>query len=370
MSGSILLVTPTLGVGGAERVFVDLAGALADRGRDVHLAWAGGSGELASGIAPTVDAHDLGRSRTATAVPRLRALVGDLSPSVVVSSLFHGNLLAALAVRGRRRRPGLVFTEHVESGVVQATAPRRLERWSPTLVPLVYRAADAVVAVSPGVARDLEAVGHLPAAMIHQIPNPIDLDRIDRLAADAPRHPWLRGDDRRSPVIVAAGRLVGVKGFDHLVRVVAALTEPVRLVVLGEGPERVALQALVDELGAAARVDLFGAVDNPYAEMAAADMVVSTSRTEALPTVLIEALHLRRPVVATDCSAGVREVLDDGRLGRLVPVDDRAALGAAITATVAGTVASVPSGAMSRYSAESVVSRYERLIDDVAATRS
>ncbi len=100
--------------------------------------------------------------------------------------------------------------------------------------------------------------------------------------------------------------------------------------ILGQGRARERLLALAAELGVAEDVALPGFVPEPYAFMAHADLFAFTSRWEGLGFVIIEALAVGTPVVATDCPSGPREILQDGRIGPLVPVGDAAALAAAM----------------------------------------
>ena len=103
-----------------------------------------------------------------------------------------------------------------------------------------------------------------------------------------------------------------------------------RLVILGEGVDRAALEALVASEGLVDRVQLPGFCQNPWDYIAAADLFVLSSEWEGLPTVLIEALALGTRVVATDCPSGPREILEQGRHGELVPVGDDALLAQAM----------------------------------------
>jgi glycosyltransferase involved in cell wall biosynthesis len=105
-------------------------------------------------------------------------------------------------------------------------------------------------------------------------------------------------------------------------------------VILGRGGAHDALLALARELGVAEDFALPGHVSNPYAFMAHADLFALTSRWEGLGFVLIEALAVGTPVVSTDCPSGPREVLQNGRYGPLVPVDDADALAASISRTL------------------------------------
>jgi glycosyltransferase involved in cell wall biosynthesis len=130
-----------------------------------------------------------------------------------------------------------------------------------------------------------------------------------------------------------------VKGFDTLLRAFARLDQATaRLILIGEGKERVGLSALAGRLGLADRLDLLGFIANPFPYLARADLLALSSRREGLPNALVEALALGTPVVATDCTGGVRDLLQSesggGRLGPLVPIDDPAALATALNDTL------------------------------------
>jgi glycosyltransferase involved in cell wall biosynthesis len=180
-----------------------------------------------------------------------------------------------------------------------------------------------------------------------------------RAKAEAPlEHPWFEPD--QAPVVLGVGRLSPQKDFATLIRAFARVRmhRPARLMILGHGPERASLEALALAQGLADSVLLPGWVTNPYAFMARAGVFVLSSRWEGLPSVLIEALVCGTPVVATDCLSGPREILEDGRYGRLVPVGDEEALAAAIDAALAGEVPPPPATSWEPYELDRVVSRY------------
>jgi glycosyltransferase involved in cell wall biosynthesis len=204
----------------------------------------------------------------------------------------------------------------------------------PWLARRFYPWADTVVAVSAGVADDLAECIGLSRARITVIPNPVVSDDLDALAGAAVEHPWLAPG--QPPVLLAAGRLTAQKDFPTLLRAFARLVprRDLRLVILGEGPDRAALMADIETLGLAERVDLPGFDDNPFRWMSRARLFLLSSAWEGLPGVLIQAMACGTPVVSTDCPSGPREVLDDGRFGPLVPVGNAQALAAAIEQTL------------------------------------
>ena len=155
------------------------------------------------------------------------------------------------------------------------------------------------------------------------ISNPLDIDRIDELAkADLPEAAnYFSANAEGAIFLVAAGRLVDVKGFDLLIRAVALCpTLTLRVLILGEGPSLGKLEALVSELGVGERIRFVGFQKNPYAFFARADAFVLSSRYEGLPNVLLEAMACGTPVIATPAPGGTAEVLD-GVAGCQLAVD-------------------------------------------------
>jgi glycosyltransferase involved in cell wall biosynthesis len=175
------------------------------------------------------------------------------------------------------------------------------------------------------------------------------------------------------PVIVGAGRLQQQKDFPTLIRAFAQLNRarPCRLLLLGDGRERSVLEALIAQLGIGTDVQLPGFQHNPYPFLARADLFVLSSAWEGSPNVLTEALALGTPVVATDCPSGPREVLDDGRFGRLVPVGDADALLHAMADTLdAPLPARTLGAAVVEYVVDASAQRYLALLDTVATSSS
>jgi glycosyltransferase involved in cell wall biosynthesis len=262
--------------------------------------------------------------RLPTALARLLRVARDHDVVVSGSEIGHGLLAASLTARALGK-PFVVLAQGDLDAALEAWVPPKLRaptRW-------VHRHADAAVAVSPGLVPGLVANG-IPADRVHVVVNGVDVDALTERATEP--SPVALDPDR--PTVLAVGRLTGHKGFDLLLRASARVRgagHDHELVVLGEGPDRPALEALRTELGAD-HVRLPGFVDNPAALLARADLLVSSSRTEAMPLTLLEALALAVPVVATDCCEGSRLLLDDGRHGALVAPESVDALADALTA--------------------------------------
>ena len=192
-----------------------------------------------------------------------------------------------------------------------------------------YPFLDAAATVSHGVSNQLAGLTGIPRTSIRTIHDPVVSTELLRRADEPVDHPWLGGEQ---PVILAAARLHPQKDYPTLLRALARLLprRRVRLIVLGRGELLPDLREETRTLGIAGAVDFAGFKENPFAFMAKADLFVLSSAWEGLPGVLIQALAVGCPIVSTDCPHGPAEILEDGRLGALVPVGDPAALAAAI----------------------------------------
>lgn len=326
----ILFAINSLAGGGAERVLATLLGGSTPwRERyDIHLALLDDE-PRAYDVPEWVEVHQLdAQHKLLPSLTQLRALVGRLSPDVTLSFLTRANVANAWAMTGRGR-PWLI-SERVNTSAHLGGA-----RAAKAMVRMVYPRAAHVIAVSEGVVDDLAANFGVARARMSAIANPVDHEQIAELATKQPSFA------PAGPYIVAAGRLMPNKNFPLLLRAYAKAAPQERLVILGEGPERGALEALAASLGIADRVDMPGFVANPFAVVARAVAYAMPSNAEGFPNGLVEAMACGLPVVATNCASGPSEILADraretiaGAIdvdaGALVPTDDVEAFAAAL----------------------------------------
>jgi glycosyltransferase involved in cell wall biosynthesis len=314
----VCLFAANLQGGGAERMMANLASGLANLGLRVDLVLGEAKGPYLADIDSHVRIVDLDRRTLGRAIPGFVRYLRRERPQIVLTTLGYTSVGAALG--------------HAVSGIGailfirEANTPSQLRVRTPkefvvaTLMRAVYRYADGVVAVSEGVAADLRVKMGVPAAKIATLGNPVVTSDILVKAAQPLGHPWF--EEPHPPIVLGVGRLHPQKDFATLVRAFGRLREKrtARLVILGDGSERAALEALVRELGLQADVDLPGFVANPFAFMSRASVFVLSSVREGLPGALIQAMATGCPVVATHCPSGPFEILEGGRHGKLVPV--------------------------------------------------
>jgi glycosyltransferase involved in cell wall biosynthesis len=315
------MVVSSLGCGGAERVATLLARELAARGHACTLV--------------TLDAQTPDFHEVPSGVERMRVASGGHSESMLAAVRHNVAGVLALARALRRAQPDVVlaFGDTTNVRTLLAAAITGIptvvsERVDPSTVDIgrewsllrriTYRHAAAVVVQTQSVRPWAERVAD--ADRVAVIGNPVEM------AAPSPTL-------ARTSEIVAIGRLVAQKGLDVLLRAfarVAARHPKWRLVILGEGPERSALQALAAQLGIADAVELAGQVRDVRLRLRRAAVFASSSRFEGFPNALLEAMAEGTAIVATDCRSGPAEILRDCPEAILVPVADDAALADAL----------------------------------------
>lgn len=297
-------------------------------------------------------------------ITKLRAYLRRARPKAVMCTGFGFPNLCAVLVRwlaGFRFR--LMLTEHCFPSVDHdAARPWQSRYWFFQLAHLLYPRADNIVAVSKGTARDLAKVIGIDPASITCIYNPIVSDALIKSASEPIEHPWFH--DKDIPVVIGIGRLERQKDFGTLITAFSQVRQQTRcrLMILGDGSERDDLTALVDSLGLSEDVALPGFAPNPHAYTAKASLFVLSSRFESLANVVIEAMALGTPVIATDCPSGPAEALDNGRFGRLVRVEDPDMLADAMLDLLRRPPAPVPQSWLEQFSTRTSANRYLELL--------
>jgi len=320
--------------GGITPVVLALTRAFSEAGRRVDLISFAADDPRLPDLGPRVTPYNLGPGRRRQHRARLALYLAEHGPGALLAAGHRANLLAATLRHPARPggAPRVVLSVHnaLTPGLRDLNPVRRALKRSE--LRRDYMRADHIVCVSDGVRRDLEGLVPAAARMTSVIHNPIAAPSAEPAS---PLHPWLAPGE--PPVLLGAGRLSRQKDFATLLAAFARLgdTPARRLLIIGEGAERNNLLYLARQLGVAARVDLPGFVPNPRAHMAAAALLVLSSAWEGFGNVLVEAMSVGTPVVATDCESGPREILQDGALGPLVPVGDAAALADAMARTLA-----------------------------------
>ena len=358
----VALFMGTLGGGGAERVMLDIGRLLARRGVAVDLVVIRAEGPYLEILPKEVRLVDLKSRRMVTCLVKLLRYLRRDRPKALLVTMETAVLLALVAKVTLARNVCVIVRQANTFSLTFAHAgskDRLIMRMLRFLLPL----ADGVVANSRGAAGDLGRTVPKITSRLQVVPNPVVTPELAEQAALAVEHPWF--GDTGVPVILSAGRLVPLKDHATLLRAFARVvsSQPARLVILGKGPERGKLLRLTEELGIAENVDLPGFRVNPFAYMSRARLMVHSSRYEGFPNVLVQAMACGTPVVSTDCEHGPREILEDGKWGRLVPVGDSEAMAEAIMETLRDPIS--PELLVSRagaFSADAAIDRYMEVL--------
>lgn len=362
MTDRLALFVPTLSGGGAERVMLALANRIAERGIPVDLVLAKAAGPYLADVRSDVHVVDLAASRVLRSLPALVRYLRRRRPRAMLTALGHANIVALWARRLAGVPTRLVISEHNSLRAPRGGRGSRRRSVPWWLMRRVYPGAEAIVAVSHGVAADLAAVIGLPVERIHVVYNPVAIADLEARFDEPFTHPWFQAGS--PPVILSVGRLTEQKDYATLVAAfaIARAQRACRLVILGEGEDRGDLSALVERSGLAANVLLPGFVNNPVAWLRRAALFVMSSRWEGMPLVLLEAMACGAPVVCTDCPHGPAEILENGRWGRLVPVGDPSALATAILAALADPQHPDVAGRAAAFSVDRTVDGYLELL--------
>lgn len=315
----ILTVAQRLQGGGVERAMLRMADGWLRAGHRVTLVLGSREGPLVAEIPDGLEVRELGDG-TYKALFSLADHVRDVRPDVIFCPGNHYSGIAAITrwKLGSDAPPIVAKVSNAlvrpEQGAIVAWAYRRWLRLHPRFI-------DALVAMTPAMAVEAQAAMAMPADRIHVIANPPALPRVGVAPVALP-------DGR---FVIGVGRLEPQKRWDRLFAALPRLEErQIKLLILGEGSARPALEAQVEALGLTGRVRMPGHAGDPLPALKAATLAVLTSDYEGVPGVLREALSVGTPVVTTDSSVAVREIVASPDLGTVVGRDDADGLVAAL----------------------------------------
>jgi glycosyltransferase involved in cell wall biosynthesis len=327
----LALILPDFRGGGAERVALRLAEDFLRAGHDVDLVLMEKRGELLELVPPSVRIIDLASPRIRNAVRPLVRYFREAQPHAVQVSMWPLTIATILAHRLARSKARVITSDHaaLSKQYPPKTRAHRALAWS---VRAFYPLADARIMVAHEAADDLARLSGLDRNLLEVVYNPVSAPPADLVVPPALEAAW-GGASKR---IINVGSFKDQKNQLLLIRSFARAFRgtAVKLMILGEGPFRPALEALRAELGVEDQILLPGFTTDPWPYYASADLFALSSDYEGYPLVLIEALRAGVPIVSTDCESGPREILDGGRYGTLVPVGDEEAFAHAMAAAL------------------------------------
>ena len=316
---------PNLMGGGAERVAVNLANAFAQRGYRVDMVLLSATGVFLQALSPDVRVVDLRVKRMRNFLNPLTDYLREAQPTAMLACMWPLTVVAPLAAKLARVSTRIVVAEHCIWSR-EEICKKWTTRWHVRLtMRLFFPMVDGIVAVSMGTADDLARFSFLPRKTISVIYNPIVGAQTSIVSDTLPPVSWWIGSHQR---ILAVGKLKVVKDYTCLLNAFALLVPRlnVKLLILGEGEERVKLEQLIRALDIEDKVCLHGFVSDPGPYYQQAELFVLSSTSEGFGNVLVEALAAGTPVVSTDCPSGPGEILEHGKFGLLAAVGDEQSL--------------------------------------------
>ena len=313
----IVFAIPELDAGGPDRGFYELLTGIDQDHCKLTLLVSHAGGRYYNALGEKIERLSLEGGRYP--VLRFAKAIDRLRPDVILTTL-RMNPTASAARVLQRHRPRLIARQanSIAADFAQLRTRSLLKnRIAEQVMLRLIRVPDVIVAQSEDNAAELDRLTR-PSQQVVKIGNPVSLAEItsnaDAQAAHAPVERF------GHPHLVAVGRLTFQKGFDLLLPAFAQLLEDQHdagLTIWGDGPDRQKLEGLAKQLGISDRVRIPGRTEQALAEIAAADLLVSSSRYEGFPNVLLEAMALGTPVVATACPGGTKELILDGKTGLL-----------------------------------------------------
>lgn len=370
MSQRIGIFIPDLTGGGAERAMLKLGDGLSEKGYSVDFMVANAHGPYIDQIPAGVRFMDLKAGQPRSCVPALARYMRTERPSAMISALHNANAAALIARKlSGTGTPAILSIQNNFSSerTLASTRRKRLEIFA---AHHLYRWADVLAGVSQGVCDDLGRAIPVRKEQLKVLYNPVVSEALIARSEEPIDHPWFAVG--QPPVILGVGRLHPQKDFPMLLNAFALVRKRMnaRLIILGQGDDRPALEAQVRQLGIGDDVSLPGFADNPYAYMRRSAVFALSSRHEGLPTVLIEALASGCPVVSTDCPDGPREILQGGKFGSLTPVGDPDTFATALISVLEKPKTPPPAESWTPYSHQKCADAFASLIESFATTAS
>lgn len=362
----VLFVASALGIGGSQRVLIEILKHLNRDLFDIHLALLEGRGDFRDRVPRDVSVHTLGVRRARMAILPVAYLCWRLRPDVILSFAAQLNAAVIVAQLFMPSKTRVLTREGANITLPIVASPLRRAVYR-----AVYAHADLVICQSDDMVERLSTCFKIPRKRLLRIYNPVDAIALRELALGPSPY------DNTGPNLVAVSRFVPVKGIDILIKAMPSVLRArpnAILTLVGGGPQEFHLRSLAQSIGVTQAIRFAGFQRNPHTFIYNADLLVIPSRSEAFSNVALEALALGTPVVATDCPGGIREIARHANQLLLIAGIDPMSLATAINGALAESPArhrksDTDQGFLREFSPEAIIALYERAIADAAGQR-
>jgi glycosyltransferase involved in cell wall biosynthesis len=353
----ICVITPNYTIAGVPLAQLRFARALAARGHDVDLIIGYIDPQYIFPEVSDIRLIHMNQQQVRGMFLPLISYLKKNKPDIIFSAEDHLNSVVLLAALIANSKAKISCSSRVTPFDTYSNIPFT-KRWIlKQFMRLIMSRADALTCVSQDMVEQYRQVFKSPPHV--NVYNIVDYQESQQKMLEPINEDWLL--NKCEPVIIAAGRLAPWKGFSDLIVAMGKLTKTkkVKLIILGDGPSRAELEALIAKLHLGNTVKLLGYVDNPLKYFKHADVFVLSSLVEGLPNVLVEAMMCGCTPVSTDCPTGPREVLQEGKYGYLVPVQNPIALAEGIIKALDNPISSaILNEAIRPFAAQVVIDRH------------
>ena len=299
---------------------------------------------------------------------RIRDQLRGIRPDILLSFMWYPNAIAIIVQKLMRGNVKVIVSERTSTSIYSS---KRDNNWRNFIIRFLYPRANLIISPSRKIAKDIISQTGLGSKVL-VIHNPVDISAISEHAKEEIDHKWYR---KKESIVIAVGRLGNEKGFDYLIKAIALLAGEgiqCKLIILGDGKEKENLLRLVEKLGLNDRVSFEGFQENPYKYLARSTVFVLSSLYEGFPNVLLEAMALGIPSVATRCPTGPDEIITEGVDGILVPPADEKAIADAIKKLLLDEdlrkrLSEAGKRRIQDFAVEKIVKQYEDAIESVCA---
>jgi len=315
----VIVVTPVYALSGVPLAQIRLAKVLARIGHNVTLI----IGKINKGfelpLIENIDVIVLGKKRVITMFKDIINISNSSSPDVIFSAEDHLNIIIMLASFLFRKEAKISCSSRVTPFDTYSKNPFKKGFYLKFLMQFLMNRADVLSCVSEDMVTQYQSL--FKNSRHQRIYNIIGPDDIEILKSEKVNHDWFNGNYE---VIIGAGNLSPWKGFTDLIKAFSLIKnkKSLKLVILGDGPEKHDLVNLIYELKLEDNIQLLGNVSNPFKYFSKSSLFVLSSRVEGLPNVIVEAMMCGCKIVSYDCPTGPREILQNGKYGTLVKPGD------------------------------------------------
>uniref|UniRef100_A0A7V4FG06 Glycosyltransferase n=1 Tax=Fervidobacterium pennivorans TaxID=93466 RepID=A0A7V4FG06_FERPE len=357
---NILIPINKLGIGGMEKVLINIANNLDIGKYKVHIAYVE-DGSYKSLVKPHVELTKLPTKNTARLPKEILKIAYLKNIDVILHSWPKLAVYSYLQSTHLKTNIPTIFrvpislNRYIEHRkILNNVIVRRL-------ISNTLKSSDKIIALCNEMSDELIEKFQVPRDKLRVIHNPIDIDHIDQKMVEY--NPF---ENSRSVNIVSIGRLEHQKGFDVLIKAFAKVIKDIpnaKLTIIGHGSQKEKLEKLAKNLYLSDYIQILPWMDNPYPYLHYADLFVLPSRYEGFPNVLLEALACGTKIVATDCPSGPKEIID-AKYGWLAKSEDPDDLSQKILIALKTEIDKKALKERAReYSLKKIVREYEETID-------